>query len=100
MSNNFLKLNADKTEIPVIGTDDTRQKIISKLGSQAHQNKSKVKNLGVTLDLILIHTNNVTKIAFYHLRNIAKRSHWSGVVVFTLASSITEDWFYNYLTCF
>ena len=32
----FVKLNKDKTEILVIGTDDQRQEIISKLGSLAH----------------------------------------------------------------
>ena len=48
-SNNFLKLNDDKPAILVIGSENETQKIISKLGSLAHQNKSKVKNLGLHL---------------------------------------------------
>ena len=67
--------NKDKTESLVIGTDDPRQNIISKPGSLAHHNKSKVKNLSVTLDSELdfnSHINNVTKIAFDHLRNLAR----------------------------
>ncbi len=59
MTNNFLLLNSDKTEI-LDGCPVT---------------SSTVKNLGVILDSNLSfenHISNVTKTAFFHLRNIAK----------------------------
>ena len=75
MSENFLKLNEDKTEVLVIGSSEQRESIISRLGNLAEESKTSVKNLGVIIDSELnfnTHINNVTKIAFFHLRNIAR----------------------------
>ena len=74
MSNNFLKLNEDKTEVLIIGSSDQRELMSHRLGSLAKGSTS-VKNLGVIIDADLnfnTHINNVTKIAFFHLRNIAR----------------------------
>ncbi len=62
---NFLKLNEDKTEIP-IGTDAQREEILSSLGNLAWQIKPEVKNLGGTMDSELnfkSHISNITKMA-------------------------------------
>ena len=75
MSENFLKLNEDKTEVLIIGSSEQKQPIISRLGNLAVDSNSTVKNLGVLIDSELnfnSHINNVTKIAFFHLRNIAR----------------------------
>ena len=75
MSENFLKLNEDKTEVLIIGSTAQRESIISRLGNLARESNTSVKNLGVTIDAELnfnTHINNVTKIAFFHLRNIAR----------------------------
>ena len=75
MNSNSLKLNQEKTEILIIGTDAQRLAIMSKLGNLSSQVKPTIKNLGVILDPDLNfgkHISNVTKIAFYHLRNIAR----------------------------
>ena len=75
MNGNFLKLNEDKTEVLIIGMDAQRDEIINRLGNLALQVKPIVKNLGVILDPDLNfdnHISNVTKTAFYHLRNIAR----------------------------
>ena len=48
---------------------------MSKLGSLAKGNNSSVKNLGVIIDDELSftsHINHVTKVGFFHLRNIAQ----------------------------
>ena len=74
MSQNFLKLNEDKTEVLIVGSDEQRVLLKSKLGSLAKDNTS-VKNLGVILDTDLnfnTHIGHVTKTAFFHLRNIAR----------------------------
>ena len=75
MSENFLKLNEDKTEVLVIGSNEQRESIISRLGNLGKECNTSVKNLGVIIDSELnfnTHINNVTKIAFFHLRNIAR----------------------------
>ena len=75
MSENFLKLNEDKTEILIIGSDEQRASITSRLGNLAKVNNTSVKNLGVILDSELNfnkHISNVTKVAFFHLRNISR----------------------------
>ncbi len=79
MTNNFLLLNSDKTDI----TYWTKKKknITQNLLDYNLQldgcpvTSSTVKNLGVILDSNLSfekHISNVTKTAFFHLRNIAK----------------------------
>ncbi len=75
MSEDFLKLNKDKTELLMIGTSTQREMILSRLGSLASQSKTAVKNLGVIIDSDLdfkSHLNSVTKTTFSHLRNIAR----------------------------
>ena len=75
MSENFLKLNEDKTEVLIIGSSEQRESIISRLGNLAEESNTSVKNLGVIIDSELnfnTHINHVTKIAFFHLRNIAR----------------------------
>ncbi len=78
MSQNFLCLNSDKTEVMLIGTPHQ----ISKSGALAltvegtvldFQNKN--KNLGVIFDINLTfdpHVQNTVKNIFFHLRNIAR----------------------------
>ena len=75
MSNNFLKLNEDKTDVLVIGSSEQRDLIISRLGGLARDSSSSIRNLGVIIDADLnfdTHIGQVTKTAFFHLRNIAR----------------------------
>ena len=75
MSQNFLQLNADKTEILIIGPDSISNTIQSSLGSLAPNVTKTAKNLGVFFDNHLnfeYHIKKVTQSCFYHLRNIAK----------------------------
>ncbi len=77
MINNFLLLNSDKTDIPLIGPNNSTQNLVD---YNLHLDRctvtsSTVKNLGVILDSNLSfqnHMSHVTKTAFFHLRNIAK----------------------------
>ncbi len=77
MTNNFLLLNSDKTEILLIGPKNCTQNILDhnlKLDG-CTLTSSTVKNMGVILDSNLYlenHISHVTKTAFFHLRNIAK----------------------------
>ncbi len=77
MTNNFLLLNSDKTEILLIGPKNSTQNLLDynlQLDG-CNVTSSTVKNLGVILDSNLSfenHISNVTKTAFFHLRNIAK----------------------------
>ena len=62
-------------EILIIGDEATREQISIKLKSCALSSKDQVKNLGVIFDSNLnfkAHISNVTKISFYHLRNIVR----------------------------
>lgn len=68
MSQNFLQLNKEKTEILIIGANAQREYLSLK-------SKHQVTNLGVIMDADLnfeAHVRDVTKSAFYHLKNIAK----------------------------
>ncbi len=77
MTNNFLLLNSDKTEILLIVPKNSTQNL---LDYNLHLDgcpvtSSTVKNLGVILDSNLSfenHISNVTKTAFFHLRNLSK----------------------------
>ena len=77
MTNNFLLLNSDKTEILLIGPKNITQNLVDynlQLDG-CTVTSSTVKNLGVILDSNLSfenHISHVTKTAFFHLRNIAK----------------------------
>ncbi len=77
MTNNFLLLNSDKTDILLIDLKNSTQNV---LDHNLHLDgctvtSSTVKNLGVILDSNLSfenHISHVTKTAFFHFRNIAK----------------------------
>ncbi len=77
MTNNFQLLNSDKTDILLIGPKNSTQNLLDynlQLDG-CPVTSSTVKNLGVILDSNLSfenHISNVTKTAFFHLRNIAK----------------------------
>ncbi|XP_078139509.1 uncharacterized protein LOC144539314 [Centroberyx gerrardi] len=78
MSLNFLRLNANKTEMLVVGPK-TQLPLVSDLtlnfGDSLITQSPTVKNLGVTFDSALsfdAHIKEITKIAFFHLRNISK----------------------------
>jgi hypothetical protein len=74
MAQNFLQLNQDKTEVLIVGDKAQRENLGAHFNLQAIKIKHQVKNLGVILDFELnveSHIRNVTKIAFYHLRNLA-----------------------------
>ena len=75
MSNNFLMLNNDKTEVIVFGPKTHREGISQLLNTQGLQCTNEVRNLGVIFDSNLNfskHFSNITKTAIYQLRNIAK----------------------------
>ena len=64
MSNNFLKLNEDKTEILLVGPQTKREMLFNNLGKLTPWIKSEVTSLGVILDSDLnfkSHVNEVTK---------------------------------------
>ncbi|KAI2647110.1 putative RNA-directed DNA polymerase from transposon BS [Labeo rohita] len=77
MTNNFLLLNSDKTEILLIGPKNNTQNLLTynlQLDG-CTVTSTTVKSLGVILDSNLSfenHISQVTKTAFFHLRNIAK----------------------------
>lgn len=71
---NFLQLNQYKAEVHIVGAKAQRENLATHFNSRAIKIKHLVKNLGVILDSELnfeSHIRNVTKIAFYHLKNIA-----------------------------
>uniref|UniRef100_A0A8C6Q5K8 Reverse transcriptase domain-containing protein n=1 Tax=Nothobranchius furzeri TaxID=105023 RepID=A0A8C6Q5K8_NOTFU len=75
MAENFLQLNQDKTEVLVIGPEAQREKLLPKLQSLSFNPSEQVKKLGVIFDSELTfipHIKNITKIGFYHLKNIAR----------------------------
>ena len=75
MAENFLQLNQDKTEVLVIGPEAQREKLLPKLQALSFYPSSQVRNLGVIFDSELTfipHIKNITKIGFYHLKNIAR----------------------------
>ena len=75
MSQNFLQLNRDKTEIIIFGNKEPRQKIARHLNTLGLQTTSQARNLGVLIDSDLnfdSHIKSITKSSFYHLKNIAR----------------------------
>ncbi len=77
MTNYFLLLNSDKTDILLIGPENSTQNILDHnlQLDRCPVPSSTVKNLGVILESNLFfenHISHVTKTAFFHLINIAK----------------------------
>uniref|UniRef100_A0A3B3C1C6 Reverse transcriptase domain-containing protein n=1 Tax=Oryzias melastigma TaxID=30732 RepID=A0A3B3C1C6_ORYME len=73
MAENFLQLNQDKTEVLVIGSEDKREFVLSKLKN--YKTSQCVRNLGVIFDSefnFIPQIKNITKTGFYHLKNIAR----------------------------
>ncbi len=81
MTNHFLLLNSDKTEILLIGPKNSTPNLLDhKLQLDGFTvTSSTVKNLGVILDSNLSfenHISQVTKTAFFHLRNNANTTKY------------------------
>ena len=75
LSQNFLKLNQDKTEVLVFGEREARERLAVHLETLSLTCSYKAKNLGVILDSdlnFIPHFNSIRKSSFYHLKNIAK----------------------------
>ncbi len=77
MTNNFLLLNSDKTDILLIGPKNSTQNLLDHnlQLDRCNVTSSTVKNMGVILDSNLSfenHISHVRKTAFFHLRIIAK----------------------------
>ena len=72
------ELNCDKSEIVIIGPDSftlPTQDFALNIESSIVTPSTQIRNLGVTFDptlSFLLHVNNITKTAFFHLRNIAR----------------------------
>ncbi len=75
MTENFLQLNKDKSEIILFGPPDNINLLSSGLGNLSTLIKPHVKNLGVTFDSELKfdkQVNSVVKTSFFQLRIISK----------------------------
>ncbi|XP_071950785.1 uncharacterized protein [Antedon mediterranea] len=76
MAKNFLKLNDDKTEYILFGSQQQLEKIPSRrvsIGNFCTKNTTQVGNLGVILDsnmTMTAHISKITSASSYHLRNI------------------------------
>ncbi|XP_056618644.1 uncharacterized protein LOC130433018 isoform X2 [Triplophysa dalaica] len=81
MSNNFLLLNSDKTEVLLTGPKTAmrnNQEYCLTIDGCSIKSSSSAKNLGVVFDSTLSfesHVANTCKIAFFHLKNISKLRH-------------------------
>ena len=75
MAQNYLQLNASKTEVVLFGPSDSSGGIANLLGPLAPYLHSHARNLGVIFDSALKfdkQINSVVKGCYFHLRNIAK----------------------------
>ncbi|KAK6175889.1 hypothetical protein SNE40_014266 [Patella caerulea] len=79
MSQNFLKLNDEKTEYLVIGSKHNLSKLDDDLsirvGETSITNSTAARNIGAIFDSNMnmeSQINNVCKVGYFHLRNIAK----------------------------
>ena len=79
MSQNMLELNADKTEVLVLGTPKHRDKIsvpgISVNGEEVKILNIPIGNLGSVFDPSMnmaAHVSNAVKSANYHIQNIGR----------------------------
>ncbi|XP_029284776.1 uncharacterized protein LOC115006618, partial [Cottoperca gobio] len=81
MSSNFLMLNTDKTEVIILGPKRLRNAFsndIEALDGINLASSTTVRNLGVIFDQDLSfnsHIKQISRTAFFHLRNIAKIRH-------------------------
>ncbi len=93
MAVNFLQLNQDKTEVLVIGPEGQKEKLLSKLYD--FKPTQSVKNLGVIFDSelnFIPHIKNITKIGFYHLKNMARVRPF-------LSQASTEALMHAFISC-
>ena len=78
MTDNFLCLNSEKTEIMLVGSPYHLRKaepVALTLDGSNVEFQTKLRNLGVIFDANLTfepHVLNTVKISFFHLRNIAR----------------------------
>lgn len=71
----FLQLSQNKTEVLIIGTKVQREKLTPELNILGLNPSPAAKYLRIVFDLefkFKAHVQNITKTAFYHLKNIAK----------------------------
>ena len=99
MATNKLKLNPDKTEFIVLGTETNRSRLsnffpVDILGNTCTPT-SKVKNLGVVFDSSLSMSKHVSQICsscFYHIRDFRRiRRFLSKSVSITLANALVTS---------
>ncbi len=75
MSDNFLQLNNDKTEVMIIAPDNITTKIRQVVGGLSSSDSSEIRNLGVIFDRSVClnsHVKSVVRSCIFHLRYIAK----------------------------
>lgn len=81
MTKNFLLLNSDKTEMTVLGPKivwDAMSSEVVPMDGDTLDPKTTVRNLDVIFNQDLSfnsHIKNISRTAFFYLRNIAKISH-------------------------
>ena len=75
MTTNKLKLNTDKTELLILYSRFRLPPQLLSIGTDIIKPTNKARNIGVIFDntvTMSFYINNIVKVAFYHLRNIAK----------------------------
>ena len=69
MSNNYLQLNTDKTEVLIIASDSIAPKVAKSIGSLSSAVRSNLRNLGVIFDQAMHfdqHVKSLTRTCFFH----------------------------------
>lgn len=75
MRQNFLQLNSNKTKVMLLGCPRQLRNLLTVIYGLEVKSSSEVRYLGVVFDASLTfksHIRNVTKVSFFHLRNIAR----------------------------